>query len=212
MRREGRTDLAEASSDTEHEDSPIVKSNRRDVLAGGAGLFLGGALLTPEEAEAETAPEKLFPQNGDRIQGIKKDLKKMDLKPEMLEVGARPVEAFPFDPKAGVLRRKNRLNRMLVVRLDPAEMDEETRERSADGVLVYSALCTHRSCTIKSWKEEERIMRCHCHLSEFAALSGGSVLSGPARRQLPMVPLGLDDEGFVIALDDFTRKPGGAKK
>lgn len=204
--------MAKASSDTETDSAPAQKRNRRDVLTGGAGLILGGALLTPKEAEAETAPEKLFPQAGDRIQGIKKDLKKLDLKPEMLEVGARPVEAFPFDPKAGVLRRKNRLNRMLVVRLDPKEMDEETLSRSVDGVLVFSALCTHRSCTIKSWKEEERILRCHCHLSEFAALSGGSVLSGPARRQLPMVPLGLDDEGFVIALDDFTRKPGGAKK
>lgn len=186
--------------------------DRRDVLVGGAGLILGATFLNPEEAEASTKPEKLFPQPGDRIQGIKGDLKKQDLKPEMLEIGARPVEAFPFDPAEGVLRRKNRLNRMLVMRLDPAEMDEETRARSADGVLVYSALCTHRSCTIKSWKEEERIMRCHCHLSEFAALSGGSVLSGPARRQLPSVPLGLDDDGFVIALDDFTRKPGGAKK
>lgn len=204
--------MAKESSDTETETKTTLKTNRRDILAGGAGLILGGGLLTPEEAEAETAPEKLFPQNGDRIQGIKGGLKKMDLKPEMLEVGARPVEAFPFDPVAGVLRRKNRLNRLLVVRLDPAEMDEGTRARSADGVLVYSALCTHRSCTIKSWKAEERIMRCHCHLSEFATLSEGSVLSGPARRQLPMVPLGLDDEGFIIALDDFTRKPGGAKK
>ncbi len=203
------------SKDCEPENgaiTPVVDSNRRDVLVGGTGLLLGGSLFSAEEAKAETAPEKLFPQNGDRIQGIKKDLKKLDLKPEMLEVGARPVEAFPFDPAIGVLRRKNRLNRMLVVRLDPSEMDEETLSRSANGVLVYSALCTHRSCTIKSWKEEERILRCHCHLSEFAALSGGSVLSGPARRQLPMVPLGLDDEGFVIALGDFTRKPGGAKK
>ena len=193
-------------------EAPVADRDRRNVIVGGAGLILGATFLDPEEAEASTKPEKLFPQPGDRIQGIKGDLKAQDLKPEMLEVGARPVEAFPFDPAAGVLRRKNRLNRMLVMRLDPAEMDEETRARSADGVLVYSALCTHRSCTIKSWKEEERIMRCHCHLSEFAALSGGSVLSGPARRQLPSVPLGLDDDGFVIALDDFTRKPGGAKK
>ncbi len=191
---------------------PDTGRNRRDVLVGGTGLLLGASLLTPEEATASTKPEDLFPQAGDRIQGIKGDLKKQDLKPEMLEIGAKPVEAFPFDPAVGILRRKNRLNRMLVLRLDPAEMDEETLGRSVDGVLVYSALCTHRSCTIKSWKPEERIMRCHCHLSEFAALSGGSVLSGPARRQLPMVPLGLDDEGFVIALDDFTRKPGGAKK
>lgn len=204
--------MAKDQTHADHEQKLPANRNRRDVLVGGAGLILGASLATTEEAEAAAAPEKLFPQAGDRIQGIKGDLKNLDLKPEMLETGGRPIEAFPFDPAGGVLRRKNRLNRLLVLRVDPNEMDEPTRARSADGVLVYSALCTHRSCTIKSWKAEERIMRCHCHLSEFAALSEGSVLSGPARRQLPMVPLGLDDEGFVIALDDFTRKPGGAKK
>lgn len=175
---------------------------------------MAGTLAQTRDAAAakDVVPEKLPPQTGDRIQIIKGTLKDQLLRPELLETGARPFEAFPIDHTADVLRRKNRLNRMLVLKLDPAEMDEETRERSIDGVLVFSALCTHRSCTIKSWKAEERHLRCHCHLSEFAALSGGSVKSGPARRQLPMVPVGLDDEGYVIALDTFTRKPGGAKK
>lgn len=186
--------------------------NRRDILAAGTGLLIGAAIGTPDSADAAKPPERMSAQAGDRIQIIKGDLKDQLVKPELLEAGARPIEAFPLDPATEVLRRKNRLNRLLVMRLDPEEMDEGTRDRSVDGVLVYSALCTHRNCTIKSWKQEERIMRCHCHLSEFAALSEGSVLSGPARRQLPMVPLGLDDEGYVVALDTFTRKPGGAKK
>lgn len=203
--------MTEDSRRPDDTPDPTESRSRRDVLIG-TGLLLGASVLAGEEAEASAAPEKMFPQKGDRIQGIKGDLKAQDIKPDMLEFGARPVEAFPFDPAEGVLRRKNRLNRLLVVRLNPDDMDEPTRERSVDGVLVYSALCTHRSCTIKSWKAEEQVMRCHCHLSEFDTLSEGSVLSGPARRQLPMVPLGLDDEGFVVALGDFTRKPGGAKK
>ena len=130
----------------------------------------------------------------------------------MLEPGAAPSEAFPLDPATGTLRRANRLNRLLVLRLDPAEMDEPTRSRSADGVLAYSAICTHRACTVNSWMPEQRHLRCHCHLSEFAALSEGSVRGGPARRQLPMVPLGLDGEGFIVAVEGFTRKPGADKK
>ena len=186
--------------------------NRRDVLAAGTGLLIGAAIGTPGTAEASTPPERQPAQAGDRVQIIIGDLKDQLVKPDLLEAGAKPFEAFPIDPASGVLRRRNRLNRLLVLRLDPSEMDDETRDRSADGVLVYSAICTHRSCTIKSWKPEERILRCHCHLSEFAALSEGSVMSGPARRQLPMVPLALDDEGYVVATDTFTRKPGGAKK
>ena len=204
--------MADDRQNKRNQEETLTKADRREILAAGAGLFLGAGLLTPNTADAAKPPEKLPPQEGDRIQVIKGDLKDQQIRPELLEVGAKPLEAFPFDPAEGVLRRKYRLNRMLVLKLDPAEMDEGTRARSVEGVLVYSALCTHRNCTIKSWKPEERIMRCHCHLSEFAALSEGSVLSGPARRQLPMVPLGLDDDGFVIALDTFSRKPGGAKK
>ena len=60
--------------------------------------------------------------------------------------------------------------------------------------------------------EEERHLRCHCHLSEFAALSGGSVRNGPAKRRLPMLPLALDDEGFIVATDGFNGRVGAAKK
>ena len=185
--------------------------DRRQVIVGGTVLAAGASVLG-SDAEAAAKPERLLAQPGDRFQIVKGALKDEFVKPGLLDHGARPFEAFPFDPESEVLRRKNRLNRVLVLRLDPNEMDEETRERSVDGVLAYSALCTHRACTIKSWMEEVRHLRCHCHLSEFAALSSGSVKAGPAKRQLPMVPLGLDDEGFVVAVSEFTRKPGAAKK
>lgn len=185
--------------------------DRRSLVIGSMAALTGVAAAGQTAHGANPKPDRIPPQPGDRIQIIKGALKDEFVRPELLEVDARPFEAFPFDPEAEVLRRKNRLNRLLVIRLDTADMDEETLGRSADGVLVFSAMCTHRACTIKSWMPEERHLRCHCHLSEFAALSGGSVMSGPARRQLPMVPLGLDDDGFVIALDGFTRKPGGAK-
>lgn len=185
--------------------------DRREVMVSGAA-FAVGAVLAGGNAAGAASPDKMTPQPGDRIQIIKGALKDQAVKPDLLEIGSKPFEAFPVDPEGNVLRRGNRLNRMLVLRLDPNEMDEETRSRSVDGVLVYSALCTHRACTIKSWMAEERHLRCHCHLSQFAALSGGSVKDGPAKRQLPMVPLALDDEGFVIATDGFSGKVGAAKK
>ncbi len=183
------------------------------VVVGGALLTTGVVSGLPGSAEAAKPrkPDRMFTQPGDRLELIKGEAQGEALRPDMLTTGARPVEVFPLDPASGVLRRRNRLNRILALRLDPAEMDDQTRARSAEGVLAFSALCTHRACTIKSWMAEERHLRCHCHLSEFAALSGGSVRGGPAKRQLPMVPLGLDDEGFIIALGGFTRKPGPAK-
>ena len=204
--------MADDCQDAAKRPGDPSQQNRRDIIIGGTGLLFGAALTAPTDASASKPPEKMPAQKGDRIQIVKGDLKDQLLKPELLIAGARPFEAFPFDPSSNVLRRKYRLNRMLVLRLDPSEMDEDTRALSINGVLVYSALCTHRACTIKSWMEEERHLRCHCHLSEFAALSGGSVRNGPAKRRLPMLPLALDDEGFIVATDGFNGRVGAAKK
>lgn len=182
--------------------------SRRSLMVGGSVILASMGIAGRSEG-AGTPPDRMALQRGDRIQIIKGDLKDQLVQPDLLKAGDPPVEAYPVDPAGGGPRRKNRLNRLLALRLDPAEMDEETRERSVAGVVVYSALCTHRNCTIQSWMPEERYLRCPCHLSQFAALSAGSVMSGPARRQLPMVPVGVDGEGFVIATDGFTRPPGG---
>ncbi|MCY4591708.1 MAG: Rieske (2Fe-2S) protein [Alphaproteobacteria bacterium] len=187
---------------------------RRDVMIGGAAFAaatMTGVLADDADA-AQRPPERQFVQAGDRFQAVTGAINKQLVRPEMLELGARPVEAFPLDPASGVLRRRNRLNRLLLLRLDTAAMSKKTRERSVEGVLAYSALCTHRACTIKSWIPDKQFLRCHCHLSQFAALETGRIKRGPARRGLPMVPLNLDADGFVVATDGFTGRPGPAKK
>jgi rieske iron-sulfur protein len=148
------------------------------------------------------------PQAGDRFVVVAGAFQDQVVRVDLLEVGAAPVECFPIDPVSGIARRKNRLNRVLAVRLDAAEMGEATRERSADGVLIYSAVCTHTGCTVQGWLPEERHLRCPCHLSQFAALDEGEVKGGPAKRPLAMIPVTLSDDGFVEAAAGFTRKPG----
>ncbi len=135
--------------------------NRRTVVAGAAAIgAFAGLSSSPADAAGkegkEVKPEKMPVQPGDRIQFIKGDVKGEFLRADMLVEGDKPIEAFPYDPENEVLRRKYRLNRLLVLKLNPDEMNEDTRARSADGVLVFSALCTHRACTIKSWMPEER--------------------------------------------------------
>ena len=177
-----------------------------------SAIGLAGLTLIATPSYAAKKPESLPPQVGDRFQITKGPLKGELLRPGLLKVGEAPMIGFPFDPKGEILRRKNRLNRLLLVELDPADMEEETRERSAEGVLIYSAVCTHRGCTIASWKADEQHFRCHCHLSEFAPLDNARPLAGPAKKPLAAVPTAVDDEGFVVATAEFTRKPGAAKK
>lgn len=183
---------------------------RRDVVTSAVGLvslpFVAGS------AHAAKKPEQLPPQVGDRFQITKGPLKGELLRPELLKIGEAPMIGFPFAPGDEVLRRKNRLNRLLMVALDPVGMEEETRSQSAGGVLVYSAICTHRGCTIQSWKAEEQLLRCHCHLSEFTPHDNARPIKGPAKKPLAAVPVTLDDDGFVVASAEFTRRPGPAKK
>lgn len=193
-------------------DMPSPDADRREVVIGAAAIAAGFGALGPGAAEAADKPDRMDVQAGDRFEFIKGPYKGELATLDLLETGEKPTECFPLDPASGVLRRRNRLNRALVLRLDPAEMDEETRARSAEGALVFSAICTHKGCTIKSWMAKERYLRCHCHLSEFAALEQGGVREGPAQYELPMVPLAIDGEGYLVATAGFTSKPGGKTK
>jgi rieske iron-sulfur protein len=180
--------------------------SRRDILWGVAGA--AGLVAAGRDATGADKPDRLPPQAGDRFVVVGGALQDQIVRADLLEVGAAPVECFPIDPESGIPRNRNRLNRVLAVRLDATEMSDATRAQSAGGVLIYSAICTHTGCTVQGWLPEERHLRCPCHLSQFAALEEGEVRGGPAKRPLAMIPLVLSDEGFAEAAAGFTRKPG----
>lgn len=212
----GKATEAENISD---ENEPCCCANcddeglsRRAVMGYGAAIAAVGGLGLSGGAHAAEGPLNMPVQPGDRFMITKGKLKQTLLTVDLLESGARPVEGFPVTPDKHEPRDVYRNNRLLMLKLDEASMDAETRARSAQGILVYSAVCTHKGCTIKSWMAKQQQLRCHCHLSIFDPLSGGTVKGGPARRQLPAVPLEVDAEGYVVAAAGWTATPGGAKK
>jgi rieske iron-sulfur protein len=118
------------------------------------------------------------------------------------------IAVYPQDPKSGAVRRETRSNLINLIKLDPAALKEGTASLAASGVVGYSALCTHKACTVNSWKAAENHWRCFCHLSEFDAADGGKVTGGPAQTALPSVGLSVDAEGFLVAATLFSRRPG----
>ena len=118
------------------------------------------------------------------------------------------LAVYPQDPKTGAVRRETRSNMINLIKLDPALLKDGTAALAASGVLAYSALCTHKACTVNSWKAAENHWRCFCHLSEFDAADGGKVTGGPAQSALPSVGLAVDAEGYLIAATVFSRRPG----
>jgi Rieske Fe-S protein len=131
-----------------------------------------------------------------------------------LPVGGPPVHAWPKDPKTSVVRSASRLNEILVIRLDPAELDEQTRARAVDGILAYSAICSHAGCPVTAWVKsdvgDKEVLKCMCHNSEYDPRAGAQVVFGPAPRRLAALPLALADGSLSVA-GNFIGKVGGAQ-
>ncbi len=133
------------------------------------------------------------------------------IKPEDLKPGGPPVRAWPRDPGTAVIRKGSRLNEILLVRLDPAELDDDTRSRSADGIVAYSVICSHTGCPVTGWVKqasgEKIVFKCACHNSEYDPRQSAKVLFGPAPRRLAALPLAISD-GALIVTAPFVGKVG----
>jgi ubiquinol-cytochrome c reductase iron-sulfur subunit len=99
---------------------------------------------------------------------------------------------------------------VILVRMQPEEITPFPARANwgIDGILCYSKICTHVGCPISLWEQTTHHLLCPCHQSTFDLANNGVVVFGPAARSLPQLPLGLDSEGFIIAMSDFHEPVG----
>lgn len=183
----------------------VQSPSRRSALRLCTGAVLGIA-ASSTTTYAEEASEGR-PEIGDYLvradaEGDPTPLVLGDLLP-----GEKAILAFPFDARQGVKKDGSRLNRIIVLRLSPEQIHEDTRRFAAGGVLAYSAICTHQGCNIADYVAKDDAILCFCHFSKFRPTTGGEVISGPAPRSLPILPLKLDGQRLVVA-GKFSSKPG----
>jgi ubiquinol-cytochrome c reductase iron-sulfur subunit len=69
--------------------------------------------------------------------------------------------------------------------------------------VAYSKICTHAGCPASLYEQQTHKLLCPCHQSQFNVTDNARPIFGPATRPLPMLPLGIDDEGFFIATSDY---------
>jgi rieske iron-sulfur protein len=148
---------------------------RRKVIKIAVAGMAAPWLLTGELAHAAITP-------GDRLVDDDAEGAPVPLKGADLRVG-KPVVAYPFDAKQGIVRNESRLNRIVLLRLPEGELDATTKARSAGGVIAYSAICTHQACDAKTWLAKEKALVCFCHSSKFLVLENGAVANGPLAAQ-----------------------------
>jgi Rieske Fe-S protein len=163
-----------------------------------AGLGLGLVPWLSDVASADD-PTTLAPRLGDQFVFLMGEKKGQVVKADDLPLGGPQLQAYPFDPKSGVVRSGSRLNLIVLIRLDPSSLSEETRARAAMGVVAYSAVCTHQGCPVNMWTNERNALFCSCHGSIYDPRNGAQVLAGPGPRALPSLGLKLEDGVPVIA-------------
>ena len=171
------------------------RTTRRDVLALAsiAGLeAVTGGMIAP--ALAEPADER--PKRGDLLVPIE-GTEARPLAPA--DIPATPLLAWPMDPAQKIVRNGSRLNKVLLVALDPSTLVGATRERAAAGVVAYSAICPHAGCEVSGWVAGQNDIECACHNSRYNPRDGAVVIDGPSPRALPALPLEIVDGKLAVA-------------
>jgi len=93
---------------------------------------------------------------------------------------------------------------VVLVRMLPDDLvNPESAAMGIDGVLCFSKICPHLGCPISLWEQQTRNLLCPCHQSTFDLSDGGRVVFGPAKRSVPQLEIGLDEQGYLIAMGDF---------
>ncbi len=170
------------------------------AFVGGVGL----SLLPPAVAQDEKPGSEERPQPSDLFVFAEGDREGETIAPGDVPEGGPQIPAWPMDPKTRVVRDGSRLNQVLLLRLDPNKLDDDTRSRSADGIVAYSAICSHAGCPVTGWVEADgiQVLKCFCHNSEFDPRQGARVTFGPAPRHLAALPVNIVD-GVLVAAGKF---------
>ncbi|MBW7961329.1 Rieske (2Fe-2S) protein [Bradyrhizobium sp. BR 10261] len=207
--------IASSSSDNIAEPESCAEQTRRTLLLGALATTACLGCSAPVRAGEDPPGSDERPQKGDLLVLSEGDNEGQLVKPADLKLGGPPVRAWPKDPKTSVVRSGSRLNEILVVKLDPNELDETTRARAADGIVAYSAVCAHAACPVSEWVKADQggdmtVFKCPCHNSEYDPRQGAQVVFGPAPRRLAALPLSLS-EGSLSVAAPFIGKVGGAQ-
>ncbi|MCL6607653.1 MAG: Rieske 2Fe-2S domain-containing protein [Geminicoccaceae bacterium] len=185
----------------------------REACGCGVGrreVVLGAALLGTLPVVAAAAGNERRPKAGDVLVHSMGPKKGKPLSVEDLPPGGPGMLAFPMDPATGTVLDGSRFNEVVAVRLDPTALSEETRKGAADGVVVYSSICSHEACPVSMWNEYEHMLVCSCHGSMFDPRAKAKVVFGPAPRRLAQLPVKAE-AGVLVVTGPFDGRIGAVR-
>jgi len=181
------------------------------ALGGLAGSSMGVALLTPAASLGPVLSSHRLLETPWRPGRRLVDEHGVPMRAQDVEEGAF-YTAYPEGASQDLIGSP-----LVVVRLPPAKVKlPRARRRWAPlGIVAYSKICTHAGCAIALYRkptfaavDPRPALVCPCHYSTFDPATGGTVMSGPAGRDLPQLPLGIAADGTLHALGNLSAPPG----
>jgi ubiquinol-cytochrome c reductase iron-sulfur subunit len=141
----------------------------------------------------------------------------------LVDEGGKPIAAA--DVSEGVFLtafpegadREDLASSLIVIRLPAGELrlPDGRSSWAPEGVLAFSKICPHAGCAVSMYRwplfephAPGPALVCPCHYSTFDPVTGGTVLFGPAGRDLPQLPLEIDAAGDLRAAGDFSGPVG----
>ena len=97
---------------------------------------------------------------------------------------------------------------VLLMRLQPSQLDAAATVGSFEGIVAYSKICTHMGCPVALYEQRTHHLLCPCHQSTFDVSQNCRVIFGPAKRPLPQLPITVDSDGYLVAKHGFTQPVG----
>ena len=201
-------------SDFEHGEQSVT--GRRRLVASAAAAFtaLGAALLFPVRSLGPRPGKGLKVTAYARAEGKKAGVRLVrrganENEPEYLKPEDLAVDGVLTVWPEGHLNEAD--TPTLVIRTRESQklkLADDREDWVVDGIIAYSKLCTHVGCPVGLYQAGEGKLLCPCHQSTFNVLEGAKPIFGPAARALPQLPLGVDEEGYLIAKGDFSSPVG----
>ncbi len=175
--------------------APLIGALLKDPHHPDIFFTTGFAGATPEK------PIKLVRDDGSAI------------RPEDVSIGGQ-MTVYPGIPEGNTNKYSD--SPTLLIRLrenDANDLRKVLPERGNQGrmagdLVAYSKICTHAGCPASLYEKETNRLLCPCHQSQFSIIDNAEPIFGPATRKLPMLPIKVDDDGFIVATSDYTEAVG----
>jgi ubiquinol-cytochrome c reductase iron-sulfur subunit len=197
---------------------------RRPLLAGAVVLgllplaavvaapLIGGLIRDPHRPDPRTGlPRHEFTgfnpalNGGQPVRLVLED--GTPLRPADISVAGQ-VTVFPGIPGGATNQYAESPTLLIHLRQDDAEALRQNLYQVNEGSMAgnyvaYSKVCTHAGCPPSLYEQQTNHLLCPCHQSQFLITDNARPIFGPAARSLPMLPIGLDDEGYFVATQDY---------